>query len=78
MACWPTAAQTMAIGWLTERAPGLSPPLLILTLTLTLIPNPMAVTKPNPYPTDPSNTNQLITNPNLPLQLSFTGLLSDD
>jgi len=35
--------------------PGLSPPLLILTLTLTLNPNLKDVTKPNPSPTDPTN-----------------------
>jgi len=42
--------------------PGLSPPPLILTLILTLNPNPMDVTKPNPNPTDPPNPNRLTTN----------------
>jgi len=52
--------------------PGLSPPSLILTLTLN--PNPKDVTKPNP--TDPTNPNRLTTNPSLLLQQSFSMLLT--
>jgi len=48
--------------------PGLSLPSLILTLSLTANPNPKDVPKPNPNPTDPTNRNQLTTNPSLPPQ----------
>jgi len=46
----------------------LSPPLLILTLILTLSPNLKDFTNPNRNPTDPTNPNRLTTNPSLPMQ----------